>query len=181
MRKLLNNPWVVGALALAALAFVGMPLLPRQSAGGSPDSQSSVVVDDAVSVDETGEETLPAGAAPSDIALALKELAITTPLRDPFAARIKTLPASVIAEQAPVPDSVDTLRLSAIWIQGANTFVLINGAIRQAGDAFSRFKIESATRDGVWVTHWKGRDFLSLGTDFTLITPAARSEVGSSL
>lgn len=184
MRKLLNNPWVVGALALAALAFVGMPLLPRQSAVVSPESTDShalVVVDDAVSVDGSGEETLPAGSAPTDIALALKELAIATPLRDPFAARTKALPALVFAEQAPVADSVDTLRLSAIWIQGATTFVLINGAIRQAGDVFSRFKIESATRDGVWVTHWKGRDFLSLGTDFTLITPAARADVGSSL
>jgi hypothetical protein len=180
MRKLLNNPWVVGALALAALVFVGMPLLPRQSAAESTDS-SSAVADDGVSLDESGEQTLPAGAAPSDIAVALKELAITTPLRDPFAARTKALPASVIAEQAAVPDSVDTLRLSAIWIQGANTFVLINGAIRQAGDAFSRFKIESATREGVWVTHWKGRDFLSLGSDFTLITPSAKLGSGSSL
>lgn len=177
MRKLLNNPWVVGGLALVALAFVGMPLLPKQNPVDSP----SPVVDDVRSLEPSDDETLQAGVASSDIALALKELAIATPLRDPFAARAKAVPATLIAEQASVPDSVDTLRLSAIWLQGAETFVLINGSICQEGDEFSRFKIESVTREGVWVTHWKGRDFLSMGTDFTLITPSAGFEAGASL
>jgi hypothetical protein len=175
MRKLLNNPWVVGGLAVAALAFVAMPLLPKWGSGPSP----SPVVDDTTSVEGSADDSVGAN-APSNITLALKDLVVGAP-RDPFAGRTKVQAQAAVAEVAAVPDSVDTLRLSAIWVQGADTFVLINGAIRQAGDEFSRFKIESAARDGVWVTHWKGRDFLSLGTEFTLVTPSARSEARVSL
>jgi hypothetical protein len=174
MRKLLNNPWVVGGLALVALAFVGMPLLPTQSAVVETswvEADAGTPSDDIARADSDG----------SAIALALKDLSIASPLRDPFAGRTKAAPPPVVVELAPVPDSVDTIRLSAIWMQGVDTFVLINGAIREAGEEFSRFKIESATRDGVWVTHWKGRDFLSLGSDFTLITPATRADAQASL
>jgi peptidyl-prolyl cis-trans isomerase A (cyclophilin A) len=41
--------------------------------------------------------------------------------------------------------------------------------------------IESATQDGVWVAHWKGRDFLALGTDFTLVTPGRAPMRAASL
>ena len=174
MRKLLNNPWVVGALALAALAFVGMQFLPKRSANVA---ESLVEADSETAVDETGS----VGAGGSSITLALKELVIASPLRDPFARRIKAVPPAAVVELAPVPDSVEKIHLSAIWMQGADTFVLINGAIRQAGEEFSHFKLESTSRDGVWITHWKGRDFVSLGSDFTLVTPASRVDAGASL
>ena len=53
------------------------------------------------------------------------------------------------------------------------TYAVINDTIVRPGDAIGRLKIESATTDGVWLVHWKGRDHLELGRDFTLHTPAA--------
>ena len=171
MKKLLNNPWVVGALALAALALVGMSLLPKRASNEAQvySTEGSASAELADHGSELGE-----GGA-TDVSAALKELAIAGTPRDPFSSRTKAALIAPFDEQTPVPDSVDTLRLSAIWVQGATTFVLINGSIRQVGDEFSRFKIESTSRDGVWVTHWKGRDFLSLGVDFTLTTPSVRT------
>lgn len=110
---------------------------------------------------------------------AMKELAVTTVLTDPFASRIKPVVETVVAEV--VPEVVDTVRLSAIWTQDGATYILINGQIHQAGDEISRIKIESATQEGVWVAHWKGRDFLTLGSDFTLVTPGQRASAGARL
>jgi hypothetical protein len=177
MKKLLNNPWVVGALALAALALVGKSLLPKRAA-----NEVQVLSIQENSGSESNEnDSEPGRGGTTDIGVALKELPISSTARDPFSTRTKAAVLTSLGDQNPVPDAVDTLRLSAIWIQGATTFVVINGSIRQAGDEFSRFKIESTTRDGVWVTHWKGRDFLALGADFTLTTPSAQTTVAVQL
>jgi hypothetical protein len=107
----------------------------------------------------------------------LNDLLGSTIPRDPFAPRVRVATGSAPAERT----ELDTLRLSAIWTQGPDTFVVINGRIHQAGDEFAKFKIESANQDGVWISHGKGRDFLALGVDFTLKTTIAGSAVSASL
>lgn len=177
MRKLFNNPWFVTALALIAFAFVGASLRSK------PVVSSSIRVEGlaASSAQSSPEEQSALEKTPKSIDAALKELALAGATRDPFASRPKVQLASPAAERITVPDSVDTVRLSAIWTQDGQTYVLINGQIHQAGDQISKIKIESATQDGVWVTHWKGRDFLSLGVDFTLVTPMNAPKLGASL
>jgi len=103
---------------------------------------------------------------------ALKALTIPkTALRDPFAPRAREDEANP-TETSVAPDVVDSVHLSALWTQGGATYTLINDRICQVGDKIGRLQIESATQDGVWISHWKGRDFISLGGDFTLRTPA---------
>jgi hypothetical protein len=107
---------------------------------------------------------------------ALKALTIPkSVLRDPFAPRVHEEAVTAAAEKPGAPDLVDTLHLSALWTQRGATYSLINDQICQAGDKIGRLKIESATQEGVWVSHWKGRDFISLGGDFILKTPATVS------
>jgi len=175
MRKLLNNPWIVTALALVAAACVGFSLMPSRTASGRgmPESREALTQAEPVANSNANEPGQPT------VIEAMKELAVTTLPTDPFASRAKPVVEAVTAEV--VPETVDTVRLSAIWTQDGATFILINGQIHQAGDEISRIKIESATQDGVWVAHWKGRDFLTLGSDFTLVTPGQRASAGARL
>ena len=173
MKKLLNKPWFVAVLALAAIAFVGNAVLQGVKGG------SSGVVSGAAAA-ATPEIEAPAGEAVArlPVADALKALVIPKVVaRDPFAHR-EHAKAVIVAEAKPTaPDAVETIHLSALWTQSGSTYTLINDRICQAGDEIGRLKIESATQEGVWITHWKGRDFISLGGDFTLKTPAAVSSL----
>jgi len=99
-------------------------------------------------------------------------------LRDPFAARPKREAAG---EALAEPDVVDRVRVSAIWTQGNATLVLVNERICEAGDEIGQVKIESASQEGVWVSHWKGRDFLSLGVEFVLTTPASATHAAARI
>lgn len=171
MRKLLNKPWVVALLALGAVAFVVHSLLPKKTVYGtaaagveSPSGEEAVVDPDVQS----------AGAR-HDIRAALKEISITPDLRDPFTPRVQTPAASSSHAESPAePDSVESVKLTALWVQDGTTFALLNGRVCQPGDNIGRLMYETATVDGVWLTHWKGRDFIALGASFTLTTPARK-------
>ena len=167
MRKLLNNPWIVAALALAAAAFVGQSLWPRRIVAGL------AVVPAAASAAETPTADQPAAGGVAVLS-AEELLALTGPAtrRDPFAPGAKSVAALAAIEKAR-PDLLDTVHLTAVWSQDGAIYAVINGSIVQPGDAIGRLKLESATTDGVWLVHWKGRDHLELGGDFTLHTPAA--------
>jgi hypothetical protein len=165
MRKLLNNPWVVATLALAAIAFVWFSLAPTTTVRrvatavpAEPDAQTAI------------EPPVAESARPSDQD-ALKHLSFSNAPRDPFATRAKTDPTQALQKKEE-PDFVDTAHLSALWTQNGATLVLINDRIHNVGDSFGRFKIESAGPDGVWLSHWRGRTFLALGKNFVLKTPA---------
>jgi hypothetical protein len=169
MKKILNNPWVVGVLALAAVAFVAHSLIPARSGA------SVVAVEES---EQVSEEPLAAEApgGGGDIRDALKELTVASNARDPFSPRAKAAAVLLVAaEKVPLPDIVETIRLTALWTQNGATYALINERIQCVGDKVGGLTVETATQDGVWVTHWKGRDFLALGASFTLTTPALKA------
>jgi hypothetical protein len=161
MRKLLNKPWFAAVLAVAAIALVGMQFLPnghKFKIRGLASSEESI--DSAVAAD----------AQPQDTAWSrINKIQVPANLRDPFAVKIKI---NEIVEKAPEPDVVDTVHLSAIWLQDGHALALINDHICEAGDQIGRMKLESASQDGIWLSHWRGRNFVKLGGDFTLNTPA---------
>ena len=166
MRRLLNNPWVVAALAVAAIAFVGFSLVPTTKvpsfvATAEPEAQA---------VTELPTSDTPHVSAQD----ALKQLPRATVTRDPFATHATTELVQEV-EQKQEPDFVDTVHLSGIWTQNGATFVLINEHVRCVGESVGRLQIESASQDGIWLTHWKGRSFLELGKSFVLKTPARQS------
>ena len=174
MRKLLNNPWVVAALAGAAIAFVWVSLAPATK------SQRVVAAAPVESPDQAPAELPTADAALSSVQDALKQLILPAAPRDPFAVH-KTSDTSQVQEKKPEePDFIDTAHLSGVWTQNGATLLLINDHIRSVGDSIGRFKIESASQEGVWLTHWKGRTFLTLGKSFVLNTPARPTASTSS-
>jgi hypothetical protein len=171
MRKLFNNPWFVGVLAAGALLFVGQSVVTK--AFSRRPGVLQVAAAEAMAQAPAVAEPVAASAAPVTIDSVLKELSSTAAARDPFGVPAKAeAPAAAKPEQ---PDLVDTVHLSAIWTQGGETLVLINDTILSAGDDIGRIKVETATQDGVWLTHWKGRDFVALGGSFTLTTPARQA------
>jgi len=170
MKKLLNNPWVVGALALAALAFVAHSLIP--ASGGS----SAGIVEDTGANPLAGGESSETVAATGSVHDAIKELSSSSATRDPFSPRAKIATQNTApAEKTPQPDVVETIRLTALWTQDGATYALINDRVCKAGEKLGRITVDVATQDGIWVTHWKGRDFIALGTAFTLTTPALKA------
>lgn len=178
MRKLLNKSWFVALLALAAIAFVGNALRPKVLVGIAPTVVTGSSPVESAAAEPTNVAVAPTSGSVDD---ALRAVAASVKARDPFAVRAKLAAPEANAEEVKVPDVVDTVRLSAIWSQEGHTYLLINGHIHEVGDELSRLRIESATTDGVWLAHWKGRDFLALGADFTLVTPARPSKPMASL
>lgn len=169
MKKLLNNPWVVGVLALVAIAFVANSLIP---AGGGP----AVVADEPVAEQPGDGQNSGVVAESGGMREALKELSISSATRDPFSRRAKTeVVKTQVVEKAAPPDLVETVKLTALWSQDGDTFALLNGRICRAGDKLGRLTLDKATQDGVWLTHWKGRSFVELGQVFTLTTPAHKA------
>jgi hypothetical protein len=163
MRKLLNKPWIAAILAVAAIACVAMAVFSNGQKFGLPGPASP---DASASASEDGTAADPSHTTAWGV---VNKISIPSSDRDPFAIKVK---ATEIVEKAPEPDLVDSIHLSAIWTQEGRTLVLINDRICQDGDEIGRLKIASATPDGVWLTHWKGRDFISIGGNFTLNTPA---------
>ncbi|HEY4246101.1 MAG TPA: hypothetical protein VGM64_04540 [Lacunisphaera sp.] len=170
MRKLLNNPWFVAVMAIAALAFVARSML-----SGGPRFGLSGTVGAAPAGADTGQTSEAESRA--NLFAVVRNLQLPAPIKDPFAIRIKVDPT---AEKVEVPDAVESVHLSAVWSQDGKTLVLINDRIFQKGDEIGRIKIESASEEGVWITHWKGRNFVRVGGDFTLNTPMRKSARAAS-
>lgn len=171
MRKLLNNRWFVTAMALLAVALMWSSL--RTSDGSSMTTTAAGPAETTVDPN-TVEQPLPSGEISTDSNLdALKQLIIPKPSRDPFASR--TVQPVATVETVEQPDLLDTVHLTGIWSQNGATLLLLNDRVTQVGDTIGRLTIESANQDGVWLTHWKGRDFLTVGKIFVLRTPARRA------
>jgi hypothetical protein len=181
MRKLLNNPWVVTGLALVAAALVGWSLYRQLHP--DPVYLPSAAQEEAEPASEApaAEATVAEGVRPLTLRAALLALVLPENPPDPFAPRAGELRPAVQAPPPEEPDLVETIVLSAIWSQGGALLVIVNGRICQAGDVVGRLRIESADLEGVWVSHWRGRDFLPLGGSFTLVTPARQAVEVSNL
>lgn len=164
MRNLLNKPWFVAVMAVLAVALVAHTVFSHGDKLGLPGFTPSDV--------PAGADGLAGVSTNQNAWAAVEHIALPAITRDPFALPAKA--AATSEEMAALPDLIDTVHLSAIWTQGGRTLAVINDRICQGGDAIGRLKIESASPDGVWLSHWRGRDFISVGGDFTLNTPADR-------
>jgi hypothetical protein len=164
MRKLLNRPWFVALLALAALFVVSRAVFSGAKVRGTAGPDPEPTTDSAPADAETAPRL--------SVLEALKALGIPATVRDPFALPPK--PAEVVADLPgnTVVEVVDKLRLSAVWVQGTAVFLLLNGQICQPGDTVERFTVESADVDGVWVRHASGRSFLAVGRELAVQSTA---------
>jgi hypothetical protein len=171
MRKLFNKPWFVAVLAIVALCLVGRSVISSLFAGraasavalSTPEPEAQAVAGPVAAVAGT----------PVTIESVLSQHPAAAPARDPFGVPVRT--EATLAEKVALPDLIDTVHLSAIWTQDGATLVLLNDQIMELGEQIGRLKVEKANEEGVWVSHWKGRDFIALGTSFTLKTPARQA------
>jgi hypothetical protein len=175
MRKLLNKPWFVAVVAIIALLLLGNALRTSLAGDGYrfPGAAALTAGSASGAMGDAGEAEAPVKLTAREI---LRALSVPASVRDPFTPRQKH---DLEPEMAPEPDQIDRVRLSAIWTQNNLTLVLINERICQPGDEIGRIKIDVAGQDGVWVTHWRGRDFITLGEEFVLNTPAGHRVVTS--
>ena len=165
MRKWLNNPWFVTAMSVLAVGLAWSSLRPPAS--NRHPAAASYAEPIAPASEQTQPDSVTASASPDEV---LKQLVAPKTSRDPFAAR--AVQTAAVVETVELPDSVDTAHLSAVWSQNGATLLLVNDRMSKVGDTFGRLMIESATQNGIWLTHWKGRDFIAVGKTFVLKTPA---------
>jgi hypothetical protein len=165
MRKWLNNPWFVTAMSVLAIGLAWSSLRPTQSNRHRAATSSAEPVEP--SIEQPQPDGASTSASPDDV---LKQLVAPKTSRDPFAAR--AVQTAAVVETVALPDSLDTAHLSAVWKQNGATLLLVNDRMSKVGDTIGRLTIESATQNGIWLTHWKGRDFITVGKTFVLKTPA---------
>jgi len=168
MRKLLNKPWFVILLAVAAIAAMWSSLAPAKKPARV--ASSAPIVADAQA--QTSTEPIADEALPQAAIDLLKQLPHPKTSRDPFAITQVAQPTQDVETTPTEPDSTDAVHLSALWTQNGATLALINNRICKVGDSIGRLTIESATAQGVWLTHAKGRAFLETGKSFVLKTQA---------
>lgn len=163
MKKLLNNPWVVGLLVAGAIVFVARAALSKRQSAAYPASYPDEYIED---LDEANPEEIEMTATGeiASVRQALDALNTPTPNSNPFGSR----QAEIVADGSVVEviGAKSILHLFAIWQQNGKTLVLVNNRIQEAGDIIGELTIESTTLDGIWLSHPDGRDFISLGSSF---------------
>jgi len=174
MRKLLNKPWFVAVMAVAAIAFVAKAVIdinrkPQYTANQDAyeETEYGYWSDE---YDEPGDPSPTDDSEITSIREALAALVATpeNPPSDPFDDEAELIAKGESSE--PEQEQM-AIHLSAIWAQGSQTLVLINDRIFTVGDSVGDLTIESTTIDGIWVTHPNGRDFVPVGREFTWIVP----------
>jgi hypothetical protein len=166
MRKLLNKPWVVGLLASFAIGLVAYEGLGLRASAAS--------VRPAVAVEEVDSSEKPEKQGENATEnLAAVDMFVAAGSRDPFAARPNPAGMSDKSVES-IPATMQTLKLAAIWLQGADSYVAINAQICRVGDAISGASIESVTREGAWLQLPSGRQFLPVGREVTFAAPPKR-------
>jgi len=174
MKNLLNNPWVVGALCIAAAITVYLRLFDSKSSSPAPPPPVAPPVVAAAPV-EPPPVPPTAGVAPIDTAptqLPIVGTWIDRIVRDPFrlhgederdssTAPLQGIPQPGFSEDANQPGvrTAQTLRLQAIYLNGSNRIAVINSTFVKVGDAIGEFRVSQIDSDGVWLQsptdkHW---------------------------
>ena len=157
--KALRSPWVSGALAVVAVAFVCYQLLQPRFKRGRPAKVESPAPAIAAPQPKAASVVAPAKTAGATNALATARAGIDrrivqarfaewidSPQRDPFF--FANAPAPKAAEEPPSP--VPNWRLTGIWRQTGTRVAAINGRVYQEGDQIEGYKIERIESDQVW-------------------------------
>ena len=177
--KILNNPYAVGALALAAIALVSrnalVPLWHRLMPPKPPQQVSvpAPVPSRPAPIMEAKEAAKPAVVpdAEIDVQQIQMDLArwLESPRRDPF-----QLTAYARGTNQPARE---LLTLKATWLQTGKHLAVINGTIVGEGDTVHGFRIESIAADFVWVLGPAGREQLEFAT---VVVPGSTNNNGGA-
>lgn len=148
MKKLLNNPWVSGILALLAILLVGNSVMNNSSGGISYAYQDT---SDEVE-DSPSDETIDATPATSKFDLAsVQALAEQVSTRNLFE-RKKDIIATVEAVPEKQAMAEATIKVKGIWIQNNVRYVIIDDQMLQPGQSIEQVRVLRIEDQGVWVT-----------------------------
>lgn len=183
--KILGNPWVVGALCVAAAGVVGYQFLPaRPHPAPAPAPSGAAPVPAAVAgalapgtpagraADSARAATgfkpgtsVPASASRIDRSYVQAHLGewVESPQRDPFL--LTVTPTRAVAEVSPL----SKWRLNAVWQQTGSSLATINNGVYAEGEVIDGYTLETIERDRVWLRGPAGRESLS----FTNLAPPA--------
>lgn len=174
MRKLLNQPWFVALLAIAAVVFCGLSLRDQLGGGARPRHAMTTTTPAPEEVEIAPEAPVAMAPTATTITATLAALSLPEKLPDPFRRRDANLVAGdpESGEAPRLPDLTESIRLTAVWQQHGVDLAVVNERIMGPGEQIGRLTIDTIAVDGIWVSHWKGRDFVEFGAEFTLVTPA---------
>ena len=169
--RALNNPWVVGALAIAAIGMVGYQIL--QARGKRPGPVHAALPAPPITSAPRPSGTSPTSGStiPEETNLAPRltnvdtnyfEARITnwteSPPHDPF--HLLTVKA---VQKFAAPSPVPTWKLNAIWQQAGKPLVVIDRKVYQEGEEIGRYKIVRIDEAQVWFQGPEGVESLGFG------------------
>ena len=173
MRKLLNNPFVSGGLALAAVALVAASL--RDDKGARRSSQVPPVFEASTDYQPAEGEAL-AALAPSSAAAfdadAIRELAPQSAARNLFARPAPAISAADTKEPREQVLATATLRVKGVWVQGGLRYVVIDDKTLSPGQSLDRVVVERIETQGVWIGHSGQSHFIKPGESWSYQYPA---------
>lgn len=155
--KLLQNPWVVGTLAVAGLGVVafniGKPIYQRRARQSAPATAPAKPGTPAAGTAPAAKAaatpaSVPAGKPVDRVHLAnrMRDWVQAAPT-DPFAP-----PAHPVAEAPKGPRAVDVLKLQGIWRQTGGMVAVINRQPLTEGETVAGFTVHRIEADQVLVT-----------------------------
>ncbi len=170
--KALNNPWVVGALAVTAIAMVGYQVLqakgarPRLMGAALPHPVTAPAPSPPVSPSTSSGSTIPEETNPAprlaNVDTNYFEARITnwaeSSQHDPFHL-LTVKPVQKFAAPSPVP----TWKLKAIWQQAGKPLVAINRKLYREGDVIDGYRIVRIDDAQVWFQGPEGLESLGFG------------------
>jgi len=151
MKKLLNSPFFVGAMALIAVGVVAMNIIRPMMGSGTPSRSKNVkqVVNKEEPKKRSEEKPAQSAAAvhPDKAADRGKIRWRKKPaLRDPFKPRA---PVSRRSYSRPVPTAAASFRLFGIWVEPGVRFAAINNKIVSEGDRIGEYRVAEIKPDSV--------------------------------
>lgn len=194
MNEFLRNKWVVGLLALAAVAVLAMQFWPKHS---RPDvvatgtSSPKTVAPATAAPNPTGRAApppatnavvaadVPERSADRDFLTERFEVWRNMVGRDPF-----ERPAVASTNTAPeIEYATNRLSLTTLWLQTGSRLAVVNGAILAEGDDILDYTVESIGFDHIYVFGQRGREHVPFGQRVLRSTGASvtgRSNPGRS-
>jgi len=172
MKNILNNPWVVGGLCVAALVIVFVrvvfPLWGNSVQAMPASSQTASNMEQVIAMLEATTETKKGKRAAEEAGTHLTQELVgwvdsfqRDPFRPPPAQPTKKKILTQVSRFKKLPEPASSrLQLQAVSMQGSQRIAVINREVVLEGDRVEEFFVLQIQADGVWVKGPRGKELL---------------------
>ena len=172
MKNVLNNPWVVGGLCVAALVIVFVrvvfPLWGNSVQAIPASSQTASNMEQVIAMLEATTETKKEKRAAEQAGTHLTQELVgwvdyfpRDPFRPPPAKPTKKKILTQVSKFNPSPKPLSSrLQLQAVSMEGSQRIAMINREVVLEGDRVEEFFVLQIQADGVWVKGPRGKELL---------------------